>query len=148
MPTVLDELCLDVPGLVLDGQSLIPVLKGKEANDRIFLADKGDNVLESRIPQKISMNMGKHKLILSEKFRKEDLKFFLFPPPMIGPVELYDLAEDPVETKNLADERPTFADQIIRQINEIYSQAKKRKTTKPEIDEELKKRLRALGYIR
>jgi arylsulfatase A-like enzyme len=147
MPTVLDELYLDVPGLILDGQSLIPVLKGKETKDRIFLADKGNNVLNSHIPQKTSMNMGKNKIILSERFRKQDLKFFLFPPPKIEPVELYDLAEDSIETKNIADEKIKFVDQIIRQVNEIYSQAKQRKTAKPEIDEELKKRLEALGYI-
>jgi arylsulfatase A-like enzyme len=148
MPTVLDELCLDVPGLTIDGQSLVPVLRGKENKDRVFLADKGNNVLESHIPQKFSMNMGKYKLILSERFSQEDLKFFLFPPPMMGPVELYHLADDPVETENIADEKPKFAEQIISQINEIYSMAKKRKIGKPEIDEELKRRLRALGYIR
>ncbi len=147
MPTILDELKLDTPGLVLDGLSLMPVLKGRENRDRIFLADKGNNVLKSNIPQKIAMNIEKYKLILSKEFRQEDLRFFLFPPPAFEPVELYNLAEDPDEIKDIAEEMTDLVDQIIRQINEIYSEAKKKKTDRPEIDERLKERLRALGYI-
>ncbi len=147
MPTILDELKLDSHGVVLDGLSLMPVIKGRENRDRIFLADKGNNVLKSNIPQKIAMSMGKHKLILNKEFRQGDLGFFLFPPPAFEPVELYNLAEDPGEKKDIAEEKTDLVDQIIRQINEIYSKAKKKKTGRPEIDEKLKERLRALGYI-
>ncbi|MCK4496290.1 MAG: sulfatase [Candidatus Aminicenantes bacterium] len=148
MPTVLEEMGIDFSDLNIDGRSLFPVIEGKEKGDRTFLADIGSNVLNSRIPQKISMNMGKDKLILNKKFSTKDLDFFLYAPPALKPIELYDLKQDSIERKDIADKKSVLVNQIIRQINEIYSKAKKRKISRPEIDEELLEQLKALGYIR
>lgn len=148
MPTVLEEMGIDFSDLNIDGRSLFPVIEGKEKGDRTFLADIGSNVLNSRIPQKISINMGKDKLILNKKFSTKDLDFFLYAPPALKPVELYDLKQDSIERKNIADKKSVLVNQIIQQINEIYSKAKKRKISRPEIDEKLKEQLKALGYIR
>ncbi len=147
-PTILEEMGVDPSGLAIDGRSLFPLIEGKEKKDREFLADIASNVLNSHIPQKITMNREKEKLILNQKFTQEDLNFFLFPPPSLNPVEIYDLGQDPKEQSNIANQRADLANLIIGRINQIYLEAKKRKTKKFEIDEELRKQLKALGYIR
>jgi len=147
-PTVLEQIGIDRSDLALDGRSLFPLITGKEEGNRIFLADVAAHVLASRIPQRIAMNRGKEKLILSKKFGPDDLQFFVYPPPALSAVELYDLAEDPEERQNVADERSHLANQIIQRIDEIYKSARKKKTIKLDMDQELKRQLRALGYIR
>jgi len=148
MPTILDELGIDISDYDFEGESVIPLLKDKDPQDRIFLADIGTNVLNSHVPQKITMNFGKYKLILNQKFSREDLRFFLSPPPSVPSVELYDLTQDPHETKNIASEKRDLVAQLTKKIEEIYQKARKRKEEKIKIDEELKKELKALGYIR
>ncbi len=148
MPTILDEMELYDSKIRFDGRSLMPVLKGKEKDDRFFFADIGSHVLDSHIPQKTAMNSGKNKLIFNKRFNKEDLDFFLHPPPTLDSVEIYDLSQDPWETLNVTSKQVKLANQIIQKINDIYSKAKKKKTGKAEIDEKLKDQLRALGYIK
>jgi arylsulfatase A-like enzyme len=147
-PTVLEEMGIERSGFDIDGRSLFPLITGKEEGDRMFLADVAAHVLTSRIPRRVAMNRGKEKLILSQKFDPADLQFFVHPPPILSAVELYDLAQDPGERHNVADERSHLANQIIQRIDEIYKSARKKKTKKLEIDQELRKQLKALGYIR
>ncbi|MFO7980777.1 MAG: sulfatase [Candidatus Aminicenantes bacterium] len=147
MPTILDEMQIDYPKLMMDGKSLFPILKDREKKDRIFLSDIGSNVLHSHIPQKISMNNGPYKLILNKEFSQKDLDYFTSPPPNTDPLELFDLLSDPKEKSNIAQKNPNITAAILQKINEIYSQAKKRNTEKTEIDEKLKEQLKALGYI-
>jgi arylsulfatase A-like enzyme len=148
LPTIMEELNIDFSRLDIEGKSLIPFLKGKERGDRTFLADIGDYVLNSHIPQKITMNFNRDKLIINKQFSQEDLDFFLSPPPHTPPVEFYDLGKDPFEKKNSVAEKSKLISQLVQKINEIYKNAKKRKTGKAEIDEKLREQLRALGYIR
>jgi hypothetical protein len=132
----------------IDGKSLLSVVRGEERDTRTFFADIASNVLDSHIPQKIAMNRGEEKLILNKKFRKEDLEFFFSHPPDLIPVEVYDLVQDPRERKNIAGLRSELANQIIRDIDRIFKEAEKRSTGKLKMSEELKKQLKALGYIR
>lgn len=147
-PTILDELRIGSSGLSLDGKSLLPLIRGEERDDRTFWADFGDGVLNSHIPQKIATNSGTEKFILNKKYREEDRSFFEYPPPATGPVELYDLKDDPYEERNIANDRVELVNRLIHTIDAFYSQVQKRKTPKPEIDEELKEQLKALGYIK
>jgi len=148
MPTILDELGIDFSDYELEGKSLIPLLKEEDSQDRIFLADIGNNVLNSHVPQKMTINFGKYKLILNKEFSREDLRFFLSPPPSIPSVELYDLAQDPHEKRNIAAEKRDLVAQLTSQVEKIYQQARKKREEKVKIDEELKRELKALGYIR
>jgi arylsulfatase A-like enzyme len=147
MPTILEALEIDFAGLTLDGESLFPVINGEDENDREFLADIGDNILNSRIPQKTAMNKGREKLILNKEFKEKDLDFFLSPPPPHHPIELYDLKQDPQEKMNIAHERASFVSMMIREIKKFYTQAKKREQSHPKVDEKLREQLKALGYI-
>lgn len=147
-PTILEEIGADVEGLEIDGRSLLSLIRGKEKGEREFLADIAPNILDSHIPQRIAMNKGEVKLILNKRFTREDLEFFDDVPPSLDPVEIYDLSQDPSEQNNIASHRAELANQIIERINQIYREAKKRNTKKLEIDEELRKQLKALGYIK
>ncbi len=147
MPTVLDEMGIDFSDMVLDGQSLFPVIKGRETEDRFFLADIEGNLLGAHIPQRICMNQGKYKLILNKEFSQEDLDFFTEPPTEPSRIELYDLANDMKEKNNIANKNPSLVQAIVQKINDIYSQAKKLKSREAEIDEDFKEQLKALGYI-
>jgi len=112
------------------------------------LAELGDNILNSHIPEKISTNRGKKKLILSQRFSPDELNFFTFPPPEAGPVEFYDLSVDPLEKNNSAGKNTKLVNQIIRWIDEINRTAEKRMTGKAIMNEKLREQLKALGYIR
>ncbi len=148
MPTILDELAIDFSEFELEGESLLPLLKEEAPQDRMFLADIGSNVLNSHVPQKMTISLGKYKLILNKPYSQEDLQFFLSPPPSIPSVELYDLSQDPAEKRNIAAEKRNLVAQLTKKIEELYQQAWKRKEEKVKIDEELKRELKALGYIR
>lgn len=148
VPTILDEIGIDSSALSLDGRSLIPVVKGKEREDRAFWADIGDNVLNSHVPQKITTNSGTQKFILNKKFTDENLSFFQYPPPITETVELYELRTDPKEKLNIAHQKATLVNKLLRRIDDVYRQVRKRKPLKPDIDEDLKEQLRALGYIK
>jgi arylsulfatase A-like enzyme len=148
MPTILDEQGISVSGLDLDGKSLVPVLRGKEVADRRFVAYKADNILDSHVPQKLSVNEERNKLILNRSFTAEQLDFFAFPPPEQVPVELYDLSESPGENKNIVNEKPRIASRLVQLINDLYARIKEGKSEKADIDKELLEQLRALGYLR
>ncbi len=148
MPTVLDKLGISEKYSKLDGESLMPLLLNKETRDRRFLAYKADNILKSNIPQKISMNEGTDKLILNKKFTDEQLHFFDSPPPVLSPIELYNLDESSFEKHNIADNRVQTSNRLIRLINEALAQATKRKSDRVEMDEALLEQLKALGYLR
>jgi arylsulfatase A-like enzyme len=148
MPTILEELGIDFSNFSIEGQSLIPLLQNGEIGDRPFMADIGSNVLNSHVPQKITMSFNKYKLILNRKFSQQDLNFFIASPPSIPSVELYDLAEDPFERKNIASEKPEIVSRLTKRIGDTYQRSREKKKAKIEMDEDLKKQLKALGYIR
>lgn len=148
MPTILDEMRIDFSGSEFDGQSLFPVLERNENEDRTFMADVGANLMNSHIPQRIATNQGKEKLIVNQKFTPQDLDFFAFPPPPTDPVELYDLRLDPGEKSNKVNEKTGFVSRLVKELNDYYSQAQKRKVGKARVDERLRNQLRALGYLK
>jgi len=148
VPTILDEMDINSTRYEFDGLSLIPLLKGKEKKDRVFLSDVGENILNMHLPQKIATNEGKKKIILNKKIRRENMGFFPYPPPSTNAVELFNLSVDPGEYSNIVDEESSIANRIIDRIEKIYNSAKRKRPGKAVLDEELKKQLRALGYIK
>ena len=147
MPTILEEVGVNFNESNFDGRTLFPVLEGKEKESRAFLADVADNILNSHIPQKTAMNFGNKKLIINRRFTEEDSAFFFSPPPSFPAVELFDVKEDRFEKENIADKEPKIVNLILKQTEELYDEAKKRKILKMEIDKKLLEQLKALGYV-
>jgi arylsulfatase A-like enzyme len=70
------------------------------------------------------------------------------PPPHfpLARAELYDLASDPQETRNLAASQPARVAELSRLIAQRFA-GLRRRDRRQEVPEELKKKLKALGYV-
>ncbi|MGD2295350.1 MAG: sulfatase [Candidatus Aminicenantes bacterium] len=148
MPTILDYWRLNTSNLPLDGQSLIPVLEGKDGKDRPLQADVAGNVHGSHIPSKFAISRGRKKLILNQKFSAEDLNFFTTPPPVLGALEFYDLVKDPNETRSNPGADTILVRQLAQTISELKRRVVPKQTEKAKMDKTLHEQLRALGYIK
>jgi hypothetical protein len=128
MPTVLDGLGLEVPeGLF--GESLWPVARGeRQPRDRLVAAE---GVLYG--PEMKAGILWPHKIILD---------------PSSGRATVFDLQADPGETTPL--DGPTGLFDELRERLELRLLVAREgvEYTEGELDAELVRRLRALGYIR
>jgi len=66
--------------------------------------------------------------------------------------ELFDLAHDPLESENLLAERPSLVEPMQKELNRLITAVSQQKTqvtagSQIEIDDNMTRRLRALGYI-
>ena len=91
MPTILDYLRipLDTNYQLIDGESLMPLIKGENISEKIAYSETGNPQQDTKPPKEPntkSVRTSQWKLILNEY---DDTK------------ELYDLANDPHENKNL-----------------------------------------------
>ncbi|MCX6551345.1 MAG: sulfatase, partial [Acidobacteria bacterium] len=132
LPTVLDLLGIPAP-TVTPGVSLAPLLTG--ARQTLDL----EGYAEALYPL--------HHYGWSElrAWRAGRFKVVDAPRP-----ELYDLAQDPEETKNLYGERRSVADTMIARLRAQEHETTARGAApqeKPEVDPEARARLAALGYV-
>ena len=65
-------------------------------------------------------------------------------------MEIYDLAQDPTEQSNLLQQKRQLGMELWKKLEKYYAQKLSlvRKTSKVLLDEKLKEKLRALGYIK
>ena len=126
LPTLLDLLGLDAPA-DLPGRSLRPLLVGRatEARPSYFEA--------------LSASLNRSWAPL-HGVRAHGLKYIDLPIP-----ELYDLAADPAETRNLAASRPGDLDRLRGQLGRLREQD--RGIARVAESREAVERLRALGYV-
>lgn len=150
MPTILEQMEIKTSYKQFDGASLFPLLNGKEKTQRTFVSDLA--LREFKIaPTVISINKDNFKFILNKKISSPYAKRVArnFDGSQI---ELYDLKKDPRETKNLAANIAyrEMCFELLVDINRLYEQADKMKKEKDEVtlDQSLRERLKALGYIK
>lgn len=133
-PSILEMLKIDYPNIT-QGESLIPLILNKAQESRIAFSE----------------------YLYREKERKsittDEFKYIYFPD--LKREELYDLQQDPAELTNLVTKRREKTIQFQKQIKTIIDNNQKlanillkAEQAKPiEMNEQLKKQLKALGYI-
>lgn len=150
MPTILDRANIKTKKYRFDGATLIPMIKGNEKIRRTFLSDLALREF-TMAPSVISLNKGQYKFILNKKISSPYVQRLVrnFDGKL---VELYDLENDPGEIKNLA-ANIAYRDicfEFLDEIERMYEKADKIKKDRDEVtlDQSLRERLKALGYIK
>ena len=111
MPSILEllHIPLDKNYSELDGESLLPLIKGQKVSEKIAYSETG-NPLEEKKPPKTpntkSVRTSKWKLIINEHDNSK---------------ELYDLENDPDENKNLIDKNLEIQETLWKRFLEIQS---------------------------
>ena len=111
MPSILEllHLPLDKNYSELDGESLLPIIKGQNVSEKIAYSETG-NPLEEKKPPKTpntkSVRTSKWKLIVNEYNSSK---------------ELYDLEKDPEENTNLIDTNLEIQETLWKKFLEIQS---------------------------
>jgi arylsulfatase A-like enzyme len=128
MPTILD--ILDIPlNNKIDGASLESLISGK-GNFSHYAIGAWKNEFENFM----SIRTNEWKFIYDFNNQTE---------------KLYNLKEDPKETKNVVNEEPEIAENLKLKLSRWMSKAweKLSEPEKAEISEEMKEKLKALGYL-
>jgi Flp pilus assembly protein TadD len=126
-PTLVDLMGLD-PIAGSEGKSLLPLIRGEAPREETLL------YAETFLPR---LHYGWSEL---RSLTRGNEKLIWAPRP-----ELYDLAADPGETKNLVAERAARARELEAMLREIV--ARENAAPLPDTpDEETRRRLRSLGY--
>lgn len=145
MPTVLDVLNIPVEGNI-EGKSLIPLIKGEKEKIRDYaFAETGVSLLEQNRRWHFKGIEGKWKMVTDGKY-----KLILIPHPENDIYELYNLEDDPNETRNIIDEEKEIAQSLKQKLSSWLQKKPMENETKPftqKEEEKVKERLRRLGYL-
>lgn len=129
MPTLLDLIDIKIPEQA-QGKSLLPILENpEELTNEYQISQKGEQDYMN------TFRKGEWKLIMKE----------------LQPIELYNLEEDPQETKNLINENKEKAIRLFNEYNHIISNLFVYGDLEPDfmdgIDEKKRERLKEEGYF-
>src|SRR5882672_10267607 len=130
MPTVLSAVGLDIPSQV-QGRSLLPILRGEKGN-------RERTVYGETFLPRIHFNW-------SELRGAENAKYHFIDAPR---PELYDLAKDPGELRNLFADKKAVAEEMRAKLMSLIREysAGKELAEKTGLDPALMERLKSLGY--
>lgn len=133
-PTIL-ELLGEEPPDGLDGRSLMPVMLGHETAHRVAFSR-----VHRKGPPTVSVRDGRYKLIRDLSQRAE------------GVTEIYDLAVDPGETRDLAGSSPEIEPTLEQELERFRAELQRRgaldfSLEQAALPDELRDQLRVLGYL-
>lgn len=141
-PTILQALKIP-PGPEFEGRSFFHVLFAGQSNEwhQVF-GERSRKIYVTRTPRwKFIYNPDNY---LTNCVRSPADQGGGFP---LATEELYDIANDPGENVNLAEQHPLVADSLRNQLL-VWAESNKRQHVPQKLSKEAEERLRALGYIR
>ena len=128
MPTILDIIKIGIPKFV-QGKSLVPLIQGKELNLEAYA--------ETYFPL---ITNGWSEL---KAFRTDEWKYIQAPKP-----ELYNLKDDPGETKNVLASNRRAARDLKKRLEELEKEtSRSQKSADKPLSSEAREKLMALGYV-
>lgn len=149
MPTILDMAKINTSSHEMDGKSLLRIIKGKEKKARSFYSDLTIHKFKDDFPSIFSTNRNNYKLILNKKMNSPYIKRTA--KNVEGrKIELYNIEYDRDETRNVAggyNYRNLYME-LIEQLEKFYERLKTTASETVEIDKELRRNLKALGYMK
>jgi arylsulfatase A-like enzyme len=137
VPATLFDL-VGAPGFPTQGESLVPRIRGRASDAAPLAITQRRSGLADSIIERTGAE---------EQFAVQDERWKLIASIPSGQVELFDLAEDPGETENLAAAMPAERDRLQAALASWLASTPVAKSRVAEIPEEKIEALRALGYI-
>jgi choline-sulfatase len=139
LPTIMESV---EPGFRTDGlagRSFSPYLKRDKGKRFVFATGTihGD--------EKYGLIEGDRKIIINTGYREKKRK--LIGPHSADAVELYDLARDPHEQKNLRFDERQVLGRLMKEIARLMDATPAFQPGKRAIDKETEERLKSLGYL-
>jgi arylsulfatase A-like enzyme len=144
-PTILHLLNIPDSGKT-DGVSLLPLIHGKKTSLKTRYAfSESDTIFFSNPNNRgyIEGVAGKHVAV-----RTNDMKLIYIPKKPESLFELYDLKDDPRELSNIIGEKKKEGDELKRVLFGWLTKIRGAPILQEGLDEETKKVLRSLNYIR
>ncbi len=142
LPTLLELLGVPLPTEPEpQGGSLVPLMRGETPPwpDKVFSSARA----ETRRHTDRSYLLDEERRI--HTVRSERWKLISYPGVSRDYLELYDLASDPAELHNLAEQQTEVRDELLAILDDWLEDSQP--SPAPEVDPEVLERLRQLGYV-
>jgi arylsulfatase A-like enzyme len=143
-PTLLDVLDLGVPDV-----SGISLLNGDRPDFAYSETYHGQLTSENNLTHRMNENydFGWNELDSLICLRSNEWKLICTANGDLNPVELYHIAQDPGEHRNLIDDHPEVVEEYFDRLSEMLADDDQRYITGSEIDDETRGHLEDLGYL-
>jgi arylsulfatase A-like enzyme len=144
VPTLLDALDIDAPDV--DGATL---LNGEHPKYTYSETYHGQLTRENKLTHKMNnrYDFGWNELDSLVCLRSNDWKLICTANGKLEPTELYNIAQDPSESRNLLDTEEDVVAEYFDKIQEMLDGDSQMRINADEVDEKTKSQLEDLGYI-
>jgi len=143
-PTLLDVLDLDIPDV--DGSSLLDGFRPEFAYSETY---HGQLTEENKLTHRMDENyeFGWNNLDSLVCLRSNEWKLICTANIDLEPSELYHIAQDPAEERNLLKEEPDVLEDLLGRLVDLIGDDDQRYVTADRVDAETRSHLEDLGYL-
>ena len=151
MPTIAAELGLGVPSAELDGRSLLGLAEGGDGTEggraRVGIGDMYYREGERYFLRRVALIRGPQVFIFNGPHGRNEGSLSHARQPPKPEAEIFDVSEDPGQTRNLAEDRPDLVEDLRTMLRELYQPRRKPGPGKVELGKDLVEALKTLGYL-
>jgi arylsulfatase A-like enzyme len=144
VPTILDLLDMELPDV--DGISLLDGARPEFAYSETY---HGQLTSENKLTYRMNENydFGWNELDSLVCLRSNEWKLVCTANGDLEPVELYHIAQDPGEDRNLIEQRTDIVEEYFDRLTELLADDDQRYVTGEQVDDETRGHLEDLGYL-